>query len=58
MVKKVNAIDTSELVKKTDYNAKIKNIEDAKISDLDEKIKTIATKEEIKTLATKAELKA
>ena len=27
-VKKVNAIDTSKLINKTDYNAKIKNIED------------------------------
>ena len=28
MVKKVNAIDTSEPLKKTDHNAKIKDIED------------------------------
>ena len=28
MIKKVNAIDTSKLVNKTDYNAKIKDIED------------------------------
>ena len=28
LVKKVNAIDTSKLVNKTDYNAKIKDIED------------------------------
>ena len=28
LVKKVNAIDTSKLVNKTDYNSKIKNIED------------------------------
>ena len=33
MVKKVNAIDTSGLVKRTDYNAKIKDIED-KVPDI------------------------
>ena len=33
MVKKVNAIDTSGLVKRTDYNAKIKDIEE-KVPDI------------------------
>ena len=32
LVKKVNAVDTSKLVNKTDYNAKIKYIEDKLLS--------------------------
>ena len=50
----------------SDYNKCPSNTLDAKITqkklvneyDLNEKIKTLATKEEIKTLATKRELKA
>ena len=33
LLKKINAIDTSKLVNKTDYNAKVKDIED-KIPDI------------------------